>query len=56
MSTITYTRPAKCDDCKFCKSFYNGKQKRHTCTNPVSPQHTAIITLKDLVCDKWELI
>ena len=56
MGVTTYTRAAKCADCKFCKSFYQGKQKKHTCTNEKSSQHTAIITLKDLVCDKWELI
>lgn len=55
MSVISYTRNAKCKDCKFCKSFMDGKKKRHTCTNAESKQHTAIITLEDLVCDKWKL-
>lgn len=55
MAVITYTREAKCKDCKFCKSFYDGKRKKHTCTNSESERHTAIITLNDLVCEKWQL-
>ena len=55
MSIVTYTRAAKCSDCKFCKPFYDGKKKKHTRTNPESDRHAAVITLKDLVCDKWKL-
>jgi hypothetical protein len=55
MGVITYTREAKCKDCKFCKSFYKGKRKKHTCTNPKSERHTAVITLNDLVCEVWEM-
>lgn len=55
MGITTYTRKAKCSDCKFCKMFYDGKKKKHTCTNPESPRHAAVITLKDLVCDNWKL-
>lgn len=56
MGVKTYTRPANCADCKFCKSFYDKKTKKHTCVNPNSKQHTSVITLKTLVCDSWELI
>lgn len=56
MGVTTYTRPAKCKDCKFCKSFYEGKKKRHTCSNLKSERHTEVIRLNDLVCDVWELI
>ena len=55
MGVITYKRAAKCKDCKFCKSFYDGKKKKHTCTNLKSERHAAIITLNDLVCGVWEL-
>ncbi|GAG28528.1 unnamed protein product [marine sediment metagenome] len=55
MGTITYTRAAKCKDCKFRKSFYDKKMKRHTCTNSNSERYTAVITLNDLVCGKWKL-
>jgi len=55
MGVTTYTRAAKCKDCKFCKSFYDGKRKKHTCTNPKSERHNAVIRLNDLVCDVWEL-
>ena len=55
MGVITYTRAAKCKDCKFIKSFYDGKKKKHTCTNPESEWHTAVITLNDLVCKAWKL-
>jgi glutaredoxin len=55
MGTTTYTRAAKCSDCKFCKDFKDGKRKRHTCTNEESEHHTDIIRLNDLVCDKWKL-
>ncbi|AGO48848.1 hypothetical protein Phi46:3_gp104 [Cellulophaga phage phi46:3] len=56
MVTTTHTRPAKCKDCKFCKSFYDGKLKKHTCLNENSEKHTSIIKLNDFVCDSWELI
>lgn len=55
MGVTTYTRAAKCKDCKFIKSFYDGKKKMHTCTNPESERHTAIITQNDLVCEVWKL-
>lgn len=55
MGIITYTRAAKCKDCKFCKSFYDGAKKKHTCTNVESERYTAVITLNDLVCDVWKL-
>lgn len=55
MGVTTYTRAARCGDCKYCKGFKDGKRKRHTCTNAESKLHTDIIRLNDLVCDKWEL-
>ena len=55
MATVTYTRAAKCKDCTFCKSFYDGKKKKHTCINPKSERHTAVIKKEDLVCDDWKL-
>lgn len=55
MAVVTYTRPARCEDCKFIKSFYVGKKKKHTCTNTESEMWTSIITKKDLVCKMWEL-
>jgi glutaredoxin len=55
MGVLIYTRAAKCKDCKFCKSFYDGKKKKYTCANSKSEIHTEIITLNDLVCNKWEL-
>ena len=56
MGTISYTRAAKCKDCKFIKSFYDGERKKHTCTNDKSSSYTAVIRLQDLVCDKWKII
>ena len=56
MTTISVTRNAKCKDCKFCKSFMDGKRKKHTCINPESKRHTEIITLNDLVCTDWKLV
>lgn len=56
MTTISITRDAKCKDCKFCKSFYDGKRKKHTCTNQLSPRANEVITLNDLVCNEWKLI
>ena len=55
MAITTYTRAAKCGDCKFCKSFYDGKKKKQTCGNVNSKMYTSIISLKDLVCDVWEI-
>ena len=55
MGTITYTRQAKCKDCRFCKSVYDGAKKKYTCSNTESKRHTAIITLNDLVCIEWKL-
>jgi hypothetical protein len=56
MTTITYTRPAKCKDCKFCKPEFLTKMKRHRCNNNQSFYFNSQITLKRLVCDKWELL
>lgn len=55
MGVTTYTRAAKCKDCKFCKSFYDGNRKKHTCTNVESPRHAEVIRLEDLVCEFWKL-
>lgn len=55
MSIITYTRAAKCSDCKFLDSKYEGKRKFHQCGNKESPEFSKRRTLKDLVCDFWQL-
>ena len=55
MVTITYTRAARCKDCKFIKSFYDGKKKKHTCINQKSERYNGVITQKDLVCEAWRL-
>ena len=36
MGVITYTREAKCKDCKWLKPEYLGKRKTHRCLNPMS--------------------
>lgn len=56
MTIVTYTRKAKCKDCKFCKSFYDGKKKKHICTNEESERYNSIIFLKNLVCSFWKLL
>ena len=56
MGVITSTRAVKCKDCKFCKSFYDGNRKKHTCTNNESPRHAEVIRLEDLVCEVWKLL
>jgi len=56
MSIITYTRAAKCKDCKFLKPIVVGKKKIHECSNELSERFKKQITLKDFVCDKWKLI
>lgn len=55
MSTMTWTREAKCKDCKFHQFYGIGRAKRTKCVNPKSPQFEKRITLNDFVCDKWEL-
>ena len=55
MGTTTYTRAAKCSDCKYCKGFKDNNKKRHTCTNEESIRFADIIGLNDLICDKWKL-
>lgn len=62
MTVITYTRAAKCKDCKFCQSFSVGTKftQRHRCSNPESERYGIkhlgkTIRLSDFVCDKWEL-
>ena len=60
MGTITYTRKAICKDCRFCDRFKKGNLIRHRCSNPESERYgikytDKTITLKDLVCAKWEL-
>ena len=54
MEIITYTRAAKCKDCKFLESFYDGKRLLHRCENKESPEFSKRRTLKDLVCDNWQ--
>ena len=55
MSTITYTRGAKCKDCKFLYETYKGKLKRHYCGNKESKEYSSNRGLNDLVCDNWKL-
>ncbi len=55
MTITTWTRPAKCKDCKHCKSFYKGKLKRHKCKNKKNTFFDKQIRLNDLVCNNWEM-
>lgn len=60
MTIITWTRPAKCKDCKFIKRYMVGKSKRSICTNPKSERYypspyLSMITQNDPVCKVWEL-
>lgn len=55
MSIMTWTRSAKCKDCKFLADDKTYK-RRHVCGNPESPHNTKPRTLKDRVCDFWKYI
>ena len=60
MSVITITYPAKCKDCIFLKPHKFGGNRRHICTNPLSPRfdpnvYLSQVRLKDLVCDVWKI-
>jgi len=62
MTVITWTRMAKCKDCRYAQRFTKpgGKQVRTRCSNPLSARYGVkysdkTIRLNDLVCDKWEL-
>ena len=62
MGVTTYTRAAKCKDCRYCESFNIGVKltKRHRCSNTESERYgdkytNKTVRLNDLVCDKWEL-
>lgn len=55
MAVMTWTRKAKCKDCKWLKPEYLGKRKTHRCLNPMSKYYNSQMTLNDLVCDVWEL-
>lgn len=56
MSIMTWTRKAKCKDCKFLVAYSpKGKVKRHYCENKESEWTGKDRTLNDLVCDKWKL-
>jgi hypothetical protein len=52
---MTWTRKAKCKDCKFLKPDFIGKRKIHKCNNPESKYYKVQVTLNDLVCDNWKL-
>lgn len=61
MITITVVSQARCKDCKFIQSKTFGKVRRNICTNEQSERHgtspyLSRVGLRDLVCDKWELI
>ena len=47
---MTYTRPAKCSDCKFLKEY---QKRKHRCENPDSPENLKTRYKKNLVCEKW---
>ena len=55
MCVISYTRDAKCKDCRMVKSVNSGKRKMHLCGNPESANFGYKITLNDLACNKWKL-
>lgn len=55
MSIITYTRSAKCKDCKFLKPIRNGNKKTHICDNIKSMFYAEKRTLNDYVCEVWEI-
>jgi hypothetical protein len=50
MAVMTWTRNAKCKDCRFLKVKYIGNKKLHECE--LTGKHR---TLNDLVCDDWKL-
>jgi hypothetical protein len=54
MGTMTWTRRARCKDCRFCVSYPKGKLNRHYCVNRDSKNKGSDVRLSDLVCDKWE--
>ena len=60
MAVMTWTRKAKCKDCKFIKGKTFGRARRNICTNTESERHDpnpflSRVALNDLVCDKWEM-
>lgn len=57
MSVMTWTRSAKCGDCKYLKrNDYHSRRVYHTCDNPSSKHYDQRRTMKDLVCDMWKYI
>jgi hypothetical protein len=52
---MTWTRQARCSDCKFLKEVRIGNMKRHRCDNEKSKFYNTQVTLKDLVCVDWKL-
>ena len=55
MSIMTWTRAARCKDCKFLFLFREGKLKRHACGNFNSEYHEKKRALNDLVCNNWKI-
>lgn len=55
MSIMSYTRNAKCADCRFCLGFKKGNMRRHKCDNIESEMYSKEVRLKDSVCSKWGL-
>jgi predicted Zn-ribbon and HTH transcriptional regulator len=60
MGTITYTRPAKCKDCRYHKDYRplkkdgtKSKLRRFKCNNIESAYYNSQTKLNDLACDKW---
>lgn len=48
MSILTWTRSAKCKDCKCLRYYYQGKRKLHKCTRKDTGR-----TLSDPVCREY---
>jgi hypothetical protein len=60
MGVMTYTRSAKCKDCKYCEAFKIGNRKRHKCTNQLSAGHgiekgEKTVSLNDFACEQWKI-
>jgi len=60
MGVTTYTRKAKCKDCRYHKSFYKDYKRAGTkCMygkeNEQPTELDKTIRLNDFVCDNWKL-
>ena len=50
MAVMTWTRNAKCKDCRFLKKKYVGEKKLYQCE--LTGKHRF---MNSLVCDNWKL-